>query len=201
MYSVIFDLETGGLAEHSPIIQLAAVAINERTWEETASFEMKLKFDPAVCEIGALELNHYDPEVWAREAVAPHRCCQLFADWMKSFASLQMVSKRTGRPYNVAKLIGHNAATFDGPRLRAMFQRCEVFLPADPRIRCTVQQAMGWFDAHGIQPPSYKLTELMRFFGLPVAEDAHDALADVRMTAALLRRLRDPQVPAEAACA
>jgi DNA polymerase III epsilon subunit-like protein len=199
--SIVFDTESAGLRDEHPTIQLAAVAIEERTWEELGAFEVKIRFNEADADPEALKMNHYDPEVWKREAVPMKVACEKFAAFIEPHRSLQMVSKRTGRPYNVARLIGHNAATFDGPRLKLMYQQCGLFLPADPRVRCSVQMAMHYCDAREIQPPSYRLTELLKFFDIPVDENAHDALADTRMAVQLVRRLRDARVPEEVACA
>jgi DNA polymerase III epsilon subunit-like protein len=141
----------------------------------------------------------YDAAVWSELAVEPAEACQRFARFMNPFRSVEFISKRTGQPYTVARLIGHNAATFDGPRLQRLFKSHNMFLGADPRIRCTCQAAMFWFDTHGIQPPSFKLSDLCRWFGLPVDENTHDALADVRMTIQLAQRLRDASVPEQVA--
>lgn len=195
MRAIYFDLETGGLAEAAPIIQLAAVAVDETTWTELDHFETKIQFDEAAAEPDALKLNHYEPKVWQEKAVPLRTALQGFAAFLEPHRSLEMVSKRTGRPYRVAKLVGHNAATFDGPRLKRAYQESAIFLPADPRVRCTVQAALWWFDSQGVALASYKLTDLCAFFSLPVSDDAHDALADVRMTVALAKRLRSPEMP------
>ena len=44
MEVVFFDFETGGLEDSRPNIQLAAIAVDEN-WNETATFEAKIKFD------------------------------------------------------------------------------------------------------------------------------------------------------------
>jgi DNA polymerase III alpha subunit (gram-positive type) len=199
--AVFFDLETGGLTDAHPNIQLAALAVDEQTWRELATFERKIKFPYGAADPRALAMNHYNADVWIREAVDPYEVCTEFSAFMEPFKCLQLMSKRTGRPYSVAKLIGHNAATFDGPRLKRMYEAHNLFLPADPRVRCTVQAAMFWFDCHSVAPPSYKLTELLSYFGIPVDENAHDALADVRMTVQLARRLRDANLPGAQAVA
>jgi DNA polymerase III epsilon subunit-like protein len=196
MRAIYFDTETAGIADHQPIIQVAAVAVDEATWTELDHFETKIRFDESEAEPEALKINHYDPEVWKAKAVTPMQALRGFSAFIEPHRSLQMISKRTGQPYQVAKLIGHNAATFDGPRLKRAYQEVGLFLPADPRVRCTVQAAMWWFDAQGIQvgekggPKSFKLTDLCQWFSIPVDENAHDALADVRMNVALAKALR-----------
>jgi DNA polymerase III alpha subunit (gram-positive type) len=185
-FAVYFDLETGGTNDTHPDIQLAAVAIDEASWAQISSFEAKIAFDPATADPAALALNHYTPEGWVG-AESLVLVCARFASFLERFRSIEMISKR-GHPYSVAKLVGHNAASFDGPRLRRMFERCELFLPADPRVRCTCQRAMWWCDERGIVPKDFKLSTLCQQFGIPV-ETSHDALADVRLTVALSKAL------------
>lgn len=205
-FAVYFDLETGGVEERHPDIQLAAIAIDETSWAEVASFETKIAFDPAAADPQALELNHYRAEAWVGALAIPVVVAR-FTAFLNRFRSLEMVSKRTGRPYAVAKLAGHNAASFDGPRLKRMFQLCDQFLPADPRVRCTCQLAMWWLDARGVhagsRPPdgwkplaNYQLGTLCEYFGVPI-DQAHEALSDVRSSIALARLLT--QIPEVAA--
>ncbi len=42
--TVFFDLETGGLLDESPDIQLAAIAV-DRWWHHIGTFEAKIVFD------------------------------------------------------------------------------------------------------------------------------------------------------------
>ena len=191
---VYFDLETGGIDPDSPVIQLAAVAIDQCTWRELDSFEKKLLFDESLADPEALALNHYDPDVWRKEAFQPQVALRDFAVFLNPYRSVEFVSKKTGNPYSVAKLAGHNAANFDAPRLQRMYSSHGIFLGADPRVRCTYQLAMWWFDAHALSPKSFKLGDLCEYFGLE-GSGAHDALADVRMTVALARRLSDWAAP------
>ncbi len=192
MVVVYFDLETGGLQPTHPIIQLAAVAVEENAWEELGSFEAKLLFDESEADAEALKINHYDPEVWKKHGKSPNAVALLFARFLEPFKAIQMISKRTGRPYSVARLAGHNAATFDGPRLQALFSGLGMFLPADPRVRCTLQRALWYFEESGKPAPcNYKLESLCKHFGIEIPESgAHDALVDVRLTIQLARAMR-----------
>jgi DNA polymerase III epsilon subunit-like protein len=182
---VFFDLETGGLnpAVH-PVIQLAAIAVDE--WgHELDTFEQKIVFSVADCDPAALEINHYDEATWKKSAIGAQSAAAIFSEFLRPFAWVEMRSKR-GSAYRVARLVGHNAATFDGPFLQQMFKRAGVFLPADPRVLCTVQRALWWFseeeDAPSIE--NFKLETLCDFFGVTLS-GAHDALADVRATVKL----------------
>jgi exonuclease I len=186
--AIYFDLETGGLLPKHPNIQLAAVIVDEETGEELEAFEAKIKFDPATADPAALAINHYDPKVWELQARDEISVARVFANLIGRYASISMTSKQ-GNPYKVAKLVGHNAAAFDGPRLFDLFKRHGVFLPADPRVRCTVQRAMWFFDETDAEKPkNLKLETLCAYFGVPIV--AHDALSDVRATAALARAIR-----------
>jgi DNA polymerase III epsilon subunit-like protein len=189
MTSVFFDLETAGLTEKHPNIQIAAVAVDSE-WNELGTFERKIKFDMAKADSEALALNSYNADIWQSEAVDEYKACMDFADFLNPYRCLMMTSRRTGKPYTVALLVGHNAARFDGPRLQLMFKHHNMFLPADPRVRCTVQACLWYCDSKHIQPKSFKLSDMCEHFGIPVV-GAHDALADVRMTIALARKLRD----------
>ncbi len=185
MKTVYFDLETGGVNDE-PVIQLAAVAVDE-AWEEIGSFEQKIKFDPAACNPEALKLNGYTEEAW-KDACAPTLAVGRFSSWIKPHSTVEMLSKRTGQPYMVARLAGYNALTFDLPRLRAMY--AETFFPCSYHVRDVLQRAMFYFDEHPAspKPKDLKLSTLCEYFGIS-SEGAHEALTDVRMTVALHRRM------------
>lgn len=188
--TVYFDLETGGVEPESPDIQIAAVAVEDGSWRELETYEAKLQFDAKAASPEALKLNHYDAAVWQASAVLPSNAVAGFRAFLDRHKSQAMTSKRTGRPFRVARLAGHNAASFDMPRLQRLFHRYQVFLPADMRVRDTMQLALWYFDSSGyvVKPENYKLETLCRYFGIETG-GAHDALADVRMTVAVARTL------------
>lgn len=189
MITVFFDVETGGLDIDHPIIQLAAIAVDDG-WNEIATFEKKLKFLKCDCDVTSLTMNHFDEEIWEQEAIDPLRAIDAFAKFLDPFKCLNFISKRTGNPYSVAQLAGHNAATFDGPRLQRLFSIHRRFLPADPRVLCTLQRAMWFFRERKEKIDSYKLESLCLYFGI-VPHATHDALADVRSTILLARKLEE----------
>jgi DNA polymerase III epsilon subunit-like protein len=200
MRAVYFDLETGGKEEWRPIIQIAAAAVDEKTWSILSEIEIKIAFDESQADPEALRINHYDAEVWKKQAVLSTVAVDLFARFLNQYKDLTMISKRTGRPYQVARLAGHNAASFDWPRLRALFEFAGKFLPADPRVRDTLHAALWWFDGRCIAPQSYRLETLCKYFNIPLHEgQAHDALEDVRLTIQLARALRG-EMAAEEMC-
>jgi DNA polymerase III epsilon subunit-like protein len=190
---VFFDLETGGLDDRHPTIQIAAIATE--AFVEVGTFEAKIAFDPASADPAALAMNHHDARVWAKEARPEVEVVAAFAAFLSRHASLPRVSRRSGAAYKVACLAGHNVLHFDMPRLQRMFERHGRFLPAD-RVRPldTLQLALWHSLARGSPLESYTLSALCRRFGIDAA-CAHEALADVRMTAQLARVL----YPAEAA--
>lgn len=187
MKTVYFDLETGGVNDE-PVIQLAAVAVND-DWSEAGSFEQKIKFDPAKCSPEALTINGYTEEAW-KSAVTPGAAIARFSQFLKPHSTVEMISKRTGNPYMVARLAGYNALTFDLPRLRAMYG--DSFFPCSYHVRDVLQRAMFWFDEHSPneKPKDLKLSTLCEYFAIST-EGAHEALTDVRMAVALYRRLCD----------
>lgn len=190
-YTVFFDFETGGLEDHHPDIQLAAVAVDDETLTEQASFDARIQFLEADAEPEALKINHYDPEVWRRLAQPERQVVERFAAFLRPFCCVQKRSK-AGKPYQVAKLAGHNAQTFDGPRLQRMFKRHGQFMPFEFRVADTLQGAMWWFFSrrHVIPPADFRLVTLAEYFGLS-AEGAHDALVDVKLSIEIARAIRE----------
>lgn len=186
MFTVYFDLETGGVEPHHPTIQLAAVAV-DMTMREVGTFERKIAFDEADAEPEALRINHYDREAW-KGAPSALSVSTMFATFIRPFSSVTLISKRTRSPYHVAKLSGYNAVTFDLPRLKAMF--AGGFFPCSYQVRDVMQRAFFYFDENEHEPPKdYKLTTMCEYFGIPT-DGAHDALTDVRLTIALAKALK-----------
>jgi len=186
MTTVYFDLETGGV-QNEPVIQLAAVAVDD-SFQELGSFNRKLIFDPAECDQRALEVNGFSPEVWA-DAISPAQCVAEFSKFLKPHSSVEMISKRTGAPYMVARLAGYNALTFDLPRLRNLYGN--AFFPCSYHVRDILQRAMFFFDerAENEKPKDLKLTTVAEHFGIET-DGAHDALFDVRLTVQVYQRMR-----------
>lgn len=187
MSIVYFDLETGGVDVYHPDIQIAAAVIdgNGKTLE---TFQRKIQFDESKAEPDALAMNHYSADVWKAEALPESQVVAEFAAFLKRHTSVEMLSKRTGRPYSVARLAGYNAATFDGPRIKEMFRRHQAFLPAHPLVLCVMQRAMWWTQETGTKLENLKLGTVAAALGIDHA-DAHDALGDVITTAAVARAL------------
>jgi len=180
-YTIFFDLETGGVEPSHPTIQLGAIAV-DASGAEVAAFETKIAFDVAKAAPKALELNHCAAEAW-KGAVTPTQAAGKFSAFVKPYSSIEMISKRTGQPYNVAKLAGYNAITFDLPRLKALY--AEQFFPCAYLVRDVLQRALFYFDEHPTiaKPENMKLGTVCAYFG--ITNGTHDALADARLSAKL----------------
>ena len=92
--TVYFDLETGGIDPIHPNIQLAAIAVGS-DWQELGTFERKIQFDESEADPQALAMNHYDAEVWKREAQPIGKVVSDFALFLNDYKVISMVSKRT----------------------------------------------------------------------------------------------------------
>lgn len=187
---VFFDLETSGLHDEAEIIQLAAIAVRP-DWQEAATFERKIQFDESKADPKALEKNHYHRSLWAEKACSPHQASVEFGQFLESYRTLEMVSKRTGNLYTVCRLAGYNSETFDKPRLWSMFKRVGIFLPADPRTLDVLQRVLWRYECRAEDLPNYQLATVARHLGIEY-DGAHEGLTDVRMTIAIARALEEP---------
>ena len=186
---VFFDLETAGLKTDAAIIQIAAIAVDDRL-REIDSFETKIRFDLAKASTKSLEISLFEPTIWKRLAKKPGEAAYEFGDFLRRHATVDMISK-DGRSYHVAQLVAHNAA-FDGPIIQSWYERRKTFLPASRRVLCTLQRAVWLFQENKtLTPPTdYKLGTLCNYFGIQLGEGrAHDAVEDVKATAQLYRAL------------
>ncbi len=184
--TVFIDLETGGLGPNHPDIQVAAIAV--RGWREIETYEAKIQFDEARAEPEVLAMNSYDPEAWRTHAKPESRVVAELGALLRRHLSIGMVSQR-GKVYRVARIAGHNVVNFDAPRLKAMFARCNAFLPVDIYLPLdTLQLALWQCAMWDVKPASYKVSDLCRQFGVSLT-DGHDALSDVRATIHLAREL------------
>lgn len=181
MEVVITDIETGGLELHHPIIQIAAIAIVPNTQEIKAEFNVKVAFVEADCDPEALAINHYKAEDWVG-AVSIEEALRQLKTFYSRFANTRRKSGKGGA-YYVAIAGGYNSR-FDSDRLFAAAKRLGIFLPVDPRFLDVMQLAMWNLTLEG-----YKLTDIAAHFGI-VTDGAHDALVDVKLTAAVMYKLR-----------
>lgn len=183
--TIYFDFETGGILPEHPSTQIAAIAVCDKTGNELASFERKIAFDILKCDPEALRINHWAKKAWDG-APSPTKVALDFSKFLEPFKCVEMVSKRTGNAYFVAKAAGYNAVTFDWPRLKELFG--SSFIPISYHVRDVMQRVIFWFDEHGNAPSDFKLSTVCEHFGIETT-GAHDALVDVRLTAALYRKM------------
>ena len=189
MSIVFFDLETGGLdGIVHPITQIGAVVV-DRDLNEIECYERKVRFLEQNCDPVALEKNHYDADLWAKEAVGPKIVLREFSEILRKHADLDNVSQK-GNAYRSCQTAGHNAAVFDRKFLGDWYKRLGAYCPADWRVLDTLQLAQWWyFVTREPRPPNFRLETLCAEFGIELAGDAHDALVDVRATVELARVL------------
>lgn len=183
MALVIFDTETGGLEPQHPTIQIAAIAV-DADWREIDRFERKLQFDVKLADAEALAKNSYNAEAWTLSAVPAARAINDFSGFLSTHRDVEKISQRTGNPYLVCRVAGHNVTTFEMPRVEAMFKGLGKFFPVDYRALDTLQLYRWARHLKPTLPDSGKLSDIAAHFGVECG-DAHDALADCRITAAI----------------
>src|SRR6187455_793514 len=164
MRLVFFDLETTGV---------------DISKAEITSFQRLVRFDVERADPKALEINHFDPARWEKDAVWKQQALAEFFTWAKPHLDQPRLSARTNRTYYVGTLCGYNAAAFDGPILKrvckdmaSVSQPMGMFIPFDHRIRDTFQIALSICDFLGITLKDYKLGTVAEHFGAPI-EKAH----------------------------
>lgn len=192
MLTCYFDFETGGIELSHPNISLAAIAIKDGV--EIDSMYCLIQFDETLADPRALEINRYDPERW-KDAVPEVVATKRFSDFLSKYKTISIISARTGRPYDVARLAGYNCAPFDGPRANAMFDRHKIFPPFRRPTLDVLQLALEYLDGNGITLANNRLSTVAAHFGIP-SDGAHDALEDVRMTAAIHKAITAKPVDA-----
>lgn len=186
---VIFDLETGGLRVGVPIIQIAAVAVDaSNQWTEVSSFERKLQFKVEDCDPEALKVNRFNASTWKKEAVPPIQALRDFQKYLEKYRSIELVSARTGRPYQVTRVGGYNVK-FDLDHIGEAFRGAGLFFPGQFSTALDVLQGVIWSVERGemASTKDMKLTTVAAALGVTTTGDAHDALVDVRLTAGVAR--------------
>ena len=186
MKYVFLDTETTGLNDDACVItQLAAVAIDEK-YNKLSEFERKFKFDVDDATVGALKVNSYDEDTWAKEAKDPNVCLREFSDWVGPYRCVKKKSRK-GKPYFVAKAIAHNSP-FDKGFVTKAYKRAGLFCPIDYLWLDTLQLAL-W--KHRNSPlSSYRNAAIAELCGVDTSQ-AHDALADCHISIETLKFLMD----------
>ncbi|WP_419581303.1 PolC-type DNA polymerase III [Stieleria magnilauensis] len=186
---VFVDLETAGLKPWRPIIEIAAIAVDSNQ-RELERFEAKIQFERKFANAKSLRKASYSPQRWEKEAKPAGDVMKEFTDLLRRHATVDQLSAK-GRVFRVAQLVAHNGV-FDGAFLSAWYDRYDEFLPASPRVFCTLQRAIWLFheDKSLTPPPDFSLRTLCHYFGVSLrACEAHEALNDVRATVDLYRAI------------
>lgn len=176
---VFYDLETSGLDErYNEIIQIAAYA--PLTGKE---LDIKVKFDISKADPKALEINHYNENAgdWLNAYDSTEARVE-FTRFIKEHATLKRIAKVSGRPWYTAAVAGHNINKFDDKWMEVWYE--DKFRPFEYRTYDTLTLAL-WVLPNR---ESYQLGDLAEYFGIST-ENAHDALADVKMNAKVCAKL------------
>lgn len=188
---VFVDIETTGLELDAEIIQIAAIATDSLA-NELETFEVKIQTE---LRQGDRAHSRFNDRKWRKLAYPPRGAAIRFKQFLTRHATIDIIGNK-GALFRVAQLVAHNSE-FDGPRLRAWFDRLDLFFPSSYRVLCTMQRAMWLFDENKMlsPPKNYKLQTLCQYFDVQLTDDqAHDAWHDVRATAELYRAMtRSPQ--------
>lgn len=189
----------GTVVPFHPNTQLAAIAVDDN-WNELEVLNARIQFDEATADPKALEINHYSSEKWA-DAKPEAQVMREFLALIERHKTIEMTSKRTGKPYKVARLAGHNVINFDAPRLRDMWQRCygDAFFPVDHRQLDTLQRILWWAAERGIRAESFTLEKSLEMLGIKSDWPLHDALADCRACIAIAKFMAEQTRQKEAA--
>jgi len=187
------DLETGGVDEtRHQITQFAAVATGGpplfKEPEHDSEFERKVSLVNGRWEQEALDVQNYDEITWLAEGKTMVEVLDDFDQWVRKHCH-EAVSKRTGNPYQVAHMGGHNVG-FDGRFLRAAAERNDRWIRLTNwtgGVYDTLHLAKWHFLGLDKRPDNLKLETLCEFFGVKIK--AHDALEDVRATIKIAREM------------
>jgi DNA polymerase III epsilon subunit-like protein len=192
---IFFDLETTGLdPELHTIIQIAACAVDKATYDVLEDFEVKIKFRVDKADPEALEGNSYDKDVWAREAVSPYQARDLFIAFIEKYKTVPKIAKGSGRVYNVAQMAGYNSGTiyagFDMLFFHEWNKKLDnhnggrTFVPMNYYSVDLLNLAQFNQAIRGVSYEDLKLLTVCRKHGITETQQ-HDAMDDVRLTAAL----------------
>lgn len=189
---IFFDLETSGLipSEHD-IIQIAAVdAVSGDTFERLVRFKLSNASQKA------LEINHYNPDLWAEKAVSQRTAFLDFKLFVQEHAKQKRISKKTGEEYCVAVMAGHNIDKFDMEFLKDWEKRFGDRLTIDYACYDTLQLAR-WLLPD--KEKGYNLQDLADFFHLNT-DNLHNAIDDVYLNMKIAGKLIELLQPEKMPC-
>lgn len=182
------DIETSGLDKlKCEITQLAAVA-TDSAFNVLGQFNMLTIINESIANPKALEIGHYDPERWAKEAIPFKVAAEEMRKFLNQFSWMPKVSKGK-KAYEVALMAGHNVRRFDGPFMNHHFKKAKVFYGYDAKIYFDTMEIADLYSiTNGVFFPDRKHGTLCDHFGV-VNETAHDALSDCLANIELTKHL------------
>lgn len=189
---IFLDIETGGFKVSSPIIELAAVAVESGSYKELGTMEMKIEFEMKDADPKALGVSKFTPTAWERYAIPEKDAAAKFSHFLERHATNEFPSKKNkGETYSLAKVAAYNS-DFDVTRLEAWAKRTDTYFPMMRMSLCVMQRTLWFFEENqGLLPPeNYKLGTVAEHLGLRNTPD-HSALADTRATVELAKALAE----------
>lgn len=185
MKELWLDVETTGTdpIRHG-IIQIAMIAVvdgEEHEFERKISIFTQDEIDPE-----ALRANGTDPQILPTYT-RPRRVHEELLEWLGRYVDKYDRNDKFTPG-------GYNADRFDLPFLQSWFKKCHDkwfgswmnYMVIDPYAIAKFMRWTGRLDL-----PNYQLATVCAAFDIPLGDDAHDALADVRATRMLAERMKE----------
>jgi DNA polymerase III epsilon subunit family exonuclease len=164
------DVETTGLSpQNDAIIELAACVVDQESLEERRTFHSRIFSEKRVA-----------PSAFRVHGIAS-------SDLVDEPQVMQVVAKFDTFAPKDSILCGHNVA-FDVAFLKATYERTGLPFGFDYHLLDIWSVAFFVLGARAKKLPSYNLTALCSLFGIE-RDPSHNALQDVRASAAILRHL------------
>jgi len=192
---IVFDFETGDKDVSKfendmgcEPVQIAALAINPRNLTMGAHFESLMRpLQPELLQDEALAINHKTRE---QLAAAPHP----EVVWGDFATFIQRFNRKPGDNFHAPVACGYNIRGFD---MRIVEKLCQKYGPVDARsnkqglfsnFMCVdLMDDIFRFTENTTKLPNMRLDTVRDWMGMS-KENAHDALQDVRDTAAIMIR-------------
>lgn len=185
---IVFDFETSALDKTTnELTQVAAVVIHPRRLEIVDKFNSEVRpLEPDKIEEKALEITRKTRE---QLALAPHP--EEVWSSFKSFCDRYNPSKK---PFTAPIAAGYNIIGYDMPILQRYATKYKT---VDPKtgtqnlfssfVTYDLMLMAFWWNENFNDIPNIKLTTIAEWLGMD-ASNAHDAMADVTMTAEIIIR-------------
>lgn len=191
----IYDLETSGIDPYScEPLEIAAIMVDIQTWtpKENGQFGPILVKPSSWDNVSqkALDVNQLTKEEIMDSGLEQNIAIKQFVDFCRSFAK---TSSKWDAPYSG----GYNVRGYDNIIMNRMCQEHKYVdkdnsqLLFHPSVCFDLMDLMRfWFFNIDDGPSGYSLTAVCEFFGVKT-DNAHEAMADVKMVVTLLKRMMD----------